>query len=730
MNDVGQQILFANIAFSAAILIVLLLRKPVRAGFGARLAYALWLLPPLAVVAGLLPPRIVEIAVLASPASPDVLGLNNAFYDGAELPPSTSVRMDPALVAAIVWLAGALAMAIWLCARQLHFQTDMHAGKAGPAVVGFLRPRIVTPDDFEARFDARERRVILAHEAVHLRMHDARINAVAAFLRCICWYNPLIHIAAHCLRIDQEMACDASVVEHHPKARRVYADALLKAQLASRPLPLGCYWPPGAEHPLTERIEMLKQPAPGRFRRIAGAGVLSAIALSVGYVAWAVLPEERVVEIPYERPPASPAVAEPLPSQSARYLPPPGAQYDHNDHIVVRGFIERTFSTGDGLTASIRATEILRNGHTQPVTPGVLLWRADPAAWPDQRKTGEWTEPGAEIRVEGYVAKDKRCAPQCRLEWLRMHTGPQPTVAPRLKRASQPIKAAAAVPTTTPPAVSSPANAQSPAPPANSRPPAILVTSDLFDHDPLAGRATYSGNVEVRFNDLVLKADTIMAEGLDRPASSGGPILVDADLFERGPAAGVATYSGNVVVLIGQIVLKTEKLTVEGIDQAAAPSSSPLPQPTSYDEPQQTPAKPDARNDVKSKVDEDLAKKLGLLPGEKPGPAFASLFDAEAPILIKGPITKVELADPNSFVWVQSDKLYKVMGGRARLTPAWMKDPSVIGATIIVRGYLAKDKACNPDCLVNGRDVVFDSQKIYPAPDPFGAPTNSAPSPR
>jgi beta-lactamase regulating signal transducer with metallopeptidase domain len=41
MNDVSQQILFANIAFSAAILIVLLLRKPVRAGFGARLAYAL-----------------------------------------------------------------------------------------------------------------------------------------------------------------------------------------------------------------------------------------------------------------------------------------------------------------------------------------------------------------------------------------------------------------------------------------------------------------------------------------------------------------------------------------------------------------------------------------------------------------------------------------------------------------------------------------------------------------
>ncbi|HEY7798840.1 MAG TPA: M56 family metallopeptidase [Hyphomonadaceae bacterium] len=587
MTDAGQQILFANIALSAAILIVLLLRKPVRTAFGARLAYALWLLPPLAVLAGYLPPRVVDIAVLAAPSSPDILELHNNVQDGASPPPAVvATGIDPALVAFITWISGGIAMTFWLSARQLSFQGDMRRGVAGPAVVGFLRPRIVTPSDFESKFDERERRVVLAHEAIHLRMHDARVNGVAAFLRCICWYNPLVHIAAHCLRIDQEMACDASVVERYPNARRLYAGALLKAQLATRPLPLGCYWPSGAEHPLTERVEMLKRPSPGRARRLAGVGVLSVVALSVGYVAWGVLPEERIVEIPYERPPASIAEAnrpaELLPSQSARYLPPPGAKYDHNDHIVVRGFIERTYFTGDGLTALIQASEIVRNGHSQPVTPGASLWRADPGAWIDQRKTGEWMQPGAEIRVEGYVARDKRCAPECQLEWLRMHTGLQPSVAPRLKAASRPIPtmamASAATTSSSPPAARPPADASPPAPSVleYSQASPIVVTADRLDGDSL----TYTGNVELRVGDVVMKADKLTVErGGNSSASSGTAIEIDADQIGRD--AGILIYSGNVVVRIDGVTLNTDKLSVEQSAAAItpAPASSPLRQP-------------------------------------------------------------------------------------------------------------------------------------------------------
>jgi len=49
----------------------------------------------------------------------------------------------------------------------------------GPAVVGVLRPRIVTPSDFETRFSEDERALILAHERTHLRRGDHIANAVA-----------------------------------------------------------------------------------------------------------------------------------------------------------------------------------------------------------------------------------------------------------------------------------------------------------------------------------------------------------------------------------------------------------------------------------------------------------------------------------------------------------------------------------------------------------------------
>src|SRR3546814_11855026 len=53
---------------SVTVLIVLLLRRPLRAAFGARVAYGLWSLPPLAILAVLLP-------VLTHPVAGSVLAM-------------------------------------------------------------------------------------------------------------------------------------------------------------------------------------------------------------------------------------------------------------------------------------------------------------------------------------------------------------------------------------------------------------------------------------------------------------------------------------------------------------------------------------------------------------------------------------------------------------------------------------------------------------------------------
>jgi hypothetical protein len=70
-----------------------------------------------------------------------------------------------------------------------------------------------------------------------------------------------------------------------PHDRRTYAEAMLKTQLVSEPLPFGCYWPTRSIHPLEERIAMLNRPVPGKSWRVAGAALVAALMMGTGYAA-------------------------------------------------------------------------------------------------------------------------------------------------------------------------------------------------------------------------------------------------------------------------------------------------------------------------------------------------------------------------------------------------------------------------------------------------------------
>jgi hypothetical protein len=167
---------------------------------------------------------------------------------------------------------------------------------AGPAVTGFLRPRIVVPAGFAAQFSAPEQAAILAHEGAHLVRQDARINAVVAGLRCLCWFNPLAHLGALWLRKDQELACDAAALMRVPRVD--YANALLKSQMRAMTLPLGCSWP-GGEHPLTERVALLKRNPPARSRQAAGMALVLSLTVFAGIGAWAAQPAEVKADKPF-----------------------------------------------------------------------------------------------------------------------------------------------------------------------------------------------------------------------------------------------------------------------------------------------------------------------------------------------------------------------------------------------------------------------------------------------
>jgi len=292
-------------ASSAAMIVMLALRGWLRARFGARVAYATWALVPIASAVALVPPPTVIKAL-------PILALNNALPAISAIPvAATPFTFDPLPWLLAAWMLGALLALLGLLQQQRNFMralgrlSAIDAGAMGsnlsssdvlraesisgcPALVGAIQPRIVLPADFEQRYDRVERELILAHERTHRARGDAQINALAALLRCVFWFNPLVYFAASRFRFDQELACDAVVISRFPEARRRYADAMLKTQLAVLGLPVGCHWQ--SSHPLRERIAMLKHPLPGRARSALGFGIAAALVVGGCYTAWAAQP--------------------------------------------------------------------------------------------------------------------------------------------------------------------------------------------------------------------------------------------------------------------------------------------------------------------------------------------------------------------------------------------------------------------------------------------------------
>lgn len=316
MAELLANLIWANLAASTAVLAVLILRLPVRQLFGAQLAYALWALVPLAFCAGLVPPRNSQSA-LAAPLGERVLT--------ADLAP------DALHGVALAWAVGAGVVVALILLAQLRFLARARLGQAGPAVVGVIAPRLVTPADFEASFTAAERELIRAHERAHIERNDPKANAVAAGLMTVCWFNPLIHLAAAVMRLDQELACDATVMATRSRARKTYAGALLKAGLNGGAAPLGCHWL-SARHPLETRIGMLAAPAPSDGRLTLGAWGAALLVLTATWSTWAAKPpapapisfEQRVYDSLITEQLPGGAVMIRLSSAEAAALPRPG----------------------------------------------------------------------------------------------------------------------------------------------------------------------------------------------------------------------------------------------------------------------------------------------------------------------------------------------------------------------------------------------------------------------
>lgn len=108
-----------------------------------------------------------------------------------------------------------------------------------PAVVGFLRPRLLLPEDAETLSDEQLRMVML-HELAHLRRQDLAANWLLALVRAMQWWNPIYWLAAQRFASLREQACDAFVASRISETqRRAYGELLVT--MAARQ-PIGARW--------------------------------------------------------------------------------------------------------------------------------------------------------------------------------------------------------------------------------------------------------------------------------------------------------------------------------------------------------------------------------------------------------------------------------------------------------------------------------------------------------
>ncbi|MGY0694596.1 BlaR1 family beta-lactam sensor/signal transducer [Virgibacillus sp. FSP13] len=81
-----------------------------------------------------------------------------------------------------------------------------------PITLGLFRPYIIIPKETRQTFTVNELKYVFLHELNHQKNKDVLVNYAMWMLKTIYWFNPLVWYAFNKLRVDRELACDASVL--------------------------------------------------------------------------------------------------------------------------------------------------------------------------------------------------------------------------------------------------------------------------------------------------------------------------------------------------------------------------------------------------------------------------------------------------------------------------------------------------------------------------------------
>ena len=312
--------------------IVLLVRRRFARHFGAKAAYALWLvplarlfMPPLpanmSLFGALAPTEAVPAAPLpvAEPVFIQAPAVAHAPASTVPPPPAiewtstTTAVSEPSLLDSMlaslpslllpVWITGivlVLGFAWWRqsvfhrliegdsddasptvhemaseIALSLKLRRDFDVRTSllngSPLVTGLKRPVVLLPAWFESDYSPREQRDALTHELMHVKRGDLFALQLAQLVLALQWFNPLAHLALRAFRIDQEAACDADVLRAGTSSAFAYGQTLVKAARLAGPAD-GAFR--GANltltHPIKERLILMQNTAPTLRKRLLG----------------------------------------------------------------------------------------------------------------------------------------------------------------------------------------------------------------------------------------------------------------------------------------------------------------------------------------------------------------------------------------------------------------------------------------------------------------------------
>ena len=326
-----------TLAVSLLALLVLALRKPFARRFGAKAAYALWLLP---LVRFAMPPLPANWSLsgwlgFASNAAPDPVAMqtitrtapdtalfvpemlaapppvvemtiaapNSASLMGAVLAQMPIILVSLWVTGTVLWLgrsiyqqrqflqlirddsepaSAAMQSAMLQMARQLGLKSPPAIRQSllcsGPLVTGLVNPVILLPMWFEDDYTADEQRDAIVHELTHIRRRDLWAFQIARLVAATQWFNPLVYMALKAFRTDQESACDADVLNQDQISPAAYGRTLVKAARLARPSDRKIAAASlTLAHPIKERLIMMQHPIPTLRSRLLGTTIAATI---------------------------------------------------------------------------------------------------------------------------------------------------------------------------------------------------------------------------------------------------------------------------------------------------------------------------------------------------------------------------------------------------------------------------------------------------------------------